>query len=102
VDEDWFTGPEYTDVAGPDTYATDPPFTALYSSARNVIGSTMPIALHETGTLPNPDTMFPSEAPWVLFNAWAGSEYPANSTDSIRAAYDSPYLITRDEVPDLN
>jgi hypothetical protein len=102
LSQDWFPGPEYADVAGPDTYETNPPFTALFSDALNVIGSSMPIALHETGTIPDPDTMFPSNAPWVLFNAWVGSSYPTNSTDSIREAYASEYTITRDEVPDLN
>ena len=97
----WYVGKPYLDVAGPDTYATNPPFTSMFNSARNIIGTTVPITLHETGTVPQPSTMFPSTAPWVLWNIWAGYQTSANSVASIRSAYDSTYTITRDEVPNL-
>ena len=96
----WYAGKAYLDVAGPDTYATNPPFTSMFNSARNIIGTTVPITLHETGVVPQPSTMFPSTAPWVLWNIWAGSN-SENTVANIRSAYDSPYTITRDEVPNL-
>ena len=64
----WYPGKAYLDIAGPDTYATNPPFTSMYSSARNIIGTSVPIPLHETGVVPQPSTMFPTAAPWVLWN----------------------------------
>jgi hypothetical protein len=97
----WYPGKSYVDLAGPDTYASNPPFTSLYSSARNVIGATVPIPLHETGVVPQPSTMFPSAAPWVLWNIWAGYQTSNNSLANIQSAYSSPYTITRDEVPNL-
>ena len=61
----------------------------------------MPIALHETGVVPQPSTMFPTAAPWVLWNIWAGYQISENSLANIRSAYSSSYTITRDEVPNL-
>jgi len=97
----WYPGKSYVDLAGPDTYGTNPPFTSMYSSARNIIGTTVPITLHETGVVPQPATMFPSAAPWVLWNIWAGYQTSNNSLSNIQSAYASPYTITRDEVPNL-
>ena len=97
----WYPGKSYVDLAGPDTYGTNPPFTSMYSSARNIIGTTVPITLHETGVVPQPATMFPSAAPWVLWNIWAGYQISENTVANIQSAYASTYTITRDEVPNL-
>jgi hypothetical protein len=103
VNASFYPGKDYVDLAGPDTYATDPPFAAMFGTARDILGTTIPIPLHETGVIPNPDTMFPGVAPWVLFNVWAGFEKKTelNTPDSIKAAYASPYTVTRDEIPSL-
>jgi hypothetical protein len=57
--------------------------------------------LHETGKIPQPSTMFPTTAPWLLWNVWAGYETSNNSLTEIQSAYSSPYTITRDEIPNL-
>jgi hypothetical protein len=100
-DAAWYPGKAYVDVAGPDTYATNPPFTAMFTSAKNIIGTTVPITLHETGVVPQPSTMFPTAAPWVLWNIWAGYQISENTVANVKSAYESPYTITRDEVPNL-
>jgi hypothetical protein len=97
----WYPGKEYLDVAGPDTYATNPPFTAMFAASRNIIGPTVPITLHETGVVVQPDTMFPDTAPWVLFSVWAGYQISENTVGEMQSAYESSYTLTRDEVPDL-
>ena len=61
----------------------------------------MPITLHETGVVPQPSTMFPTAAPWVLWNIWAGYQISENTVANIQSAYASTYTITRDEVPNL-
>jgi hypothetical protein len=98
-----YPGKAYIDIAGSDTYATNQPFTSLYSASRGVIGSTVPIPLHETGLIPTPSQMFPTAAPWVLFNIWAGYESDGthNTVSNIKSVYASSYLITRDQVPNL-
>ena len=99
----YFPGKAYVDISGGDTYGTNQPFTSLYSASRGVIGTTMPIPLHETGLIPTPSSMFPTAAPWVLFNVWAGYESDGthNSVANIKSVYASPYLTTRDEIPSL-
>jgi len=97
----FYPGASAVDIVGPDTYATNPPFGSLYSSTASIAGSTMPIALHETGSIPQPSTMFPSAAPWLLWSVWAGYQVSNNSLSNIKSAYASPYTVTRDELPDL-
>jgi Glycosyl hydrolase family 26 len=99
----YYPGKAYIDLSGPDTYGTNQPFTALYSTAKGVIGASVPIALHETGLIPTPSNMFPSAAPWVLFNIWAGYESDGthNSVGNIQTVYADSHIVTRDEVPNL-
>jgi hypothetical protein len=102
-DATFYPGKDFVDIAGPDTYAKGQPFGAMYATTSAIIGTTVPIPLHETGVVPNPDLMFTQGAPWVLFNIWANYEQDTayNTPDSIKAAYSSDYTITRDEVPNL-
>ncbi len=95
----FYPGKAQVDLAGPDTYATNPPFGSTYTATANFVGSTTPIPLHETGTIPQPSTMFPSAAPWLLWNVWAGYETSSNSVADIKSAYASEYTVTRDELP---
>ena len=103
----YFPGKTYVDLSGPDEYAnpSSQPFSSNYRSALNIVGSTMPIPLHETGAIPQPASMFPSTAPWLLWNVWAGYQSSPqngvtyNTVSSIQSAYSSSYTITRDELP---
>ena len=47
--------------------------------------------------------MFPSAAPWVLFNIWAGYESDGshNTVANIKSVYASSSLTTRDQIPNL-
>ena len=99
----YFPGKTYVDISGGDTYGTNQPFTSLYTASRGVVGTTMPIPLHETGLIPTPSAMFPTAAPWVLFNIWAGYESDGshNTVANIKSVYASSYLTTRDQIPNL-
>jgi len=97
----YFPGKDSVDISGGDTYGSNVPFTSLYASMKSIAGTTMPLALHETGKVPQPSTMFPSAAPWLLWNIWAGYQTSSNSLSDIQSAYSSPYTITRDEIPNL-
>jgi len=96
---EFYPGKAQVDLAGPDTYATNPPFGGMFNATASFVGSTTPIPLHETGTIPQPSTMFPSAAPWLLWNVWAGYEMNNNPVANIKSAYSSPYTVTRDELP---
>jgi hypothetical protein len=97
----YYPGKEFVDIAGPDTYSQNQPFVSTYNTARTVVGTSIPMVLHETGVIPQPATMFPTAAPWLLFNVWAGFETSSNTVTTIKNAYASPFTVTRDEIPSL-
>jgi hypothetical protein len=100
-------GKAWVDISGPDEYSnpSSQPFTSNWSSARGVVGTSIPIPLHETGAAPQPANMFPSTATWLLWNIWAGYENTPqggvtyNTVTSLKSAYGSSYTITRDLLP---
>jgi hypothetical protein len=109
----YFPGKSFVDLGGPDEYSKPSNLLTFnasgnYGPGASAIGGSLPIALHETGSAVQPDTMFPSAAPWVLFNVWATYEntviggFTYNTTSSLSTAYASPFVVTRDEVPNLN
>jgi hypothetical protein len=99
----YFPGTSYVDISGADTFGTSQPFTSLYSACRADAAPTtaMPTALYETGTVPTPSAMFPSAAPWILFNVWSGFETSANTVTNLQSVYSDPHTITRDLIPSL-
>jgi hypothetical protein len=97
----FYPGASVVDIAGGDTYGSNQPFTSLYGSVKGIAGSTMPLALHETGLIPTPSAMFPTAAPWILFNIWAGYETSNNTVANIKSVYSDSHLITRDLIPNL-
>jgi Glycosyl hydrolase family 26 len=97
----FYPGASVVDIAGGDTYGTNQPFSSLYTTVKGIAGSTMPLALHETGLIPTPSAMFPTSAPWILFNIWAGYETSNNTVANIKSVYSDSHLITRDLIPNL-
>lgn len=99
---DFYPGKDYVDLAGPDTYSTEQPFTSIFAATRSVVGNAIPIPLHETGRIPDPAAMFDNNAaPWLLFSVWAGYQRSHNSLAEIQRTYSHPRTITRDELPNL-
>ena len=101
----WYPGKQYVDIGGADTYASNHgPLTSMYTSARSIYGSTLPIALHENGRIPDPAQLQSAGARWVLFNTWHTSfisDTSINSRALVNTVYNSAYVVTRDEVPNL-
>ena len=91
------------DVGGSDTYASNTPFASLFNSTRTIVGTSIPISLHENGLMPDPAIMFgATKTPWVLFNTWADTFLTVtNSVANVKAVYANPSVVTRDEVPAL-
>ncbi|MDT0612149.1 glycosyl hydrolase [Streptomyces lancefieldiae] len=102
----FYPGKHYADLAGADTYAGDgnyDPLKAMYDATAGVVGSAVPVALHENGPIPDPDQLQQADAHWVLFNTWNVEHLTvSNSVDHLAKVYHHDYVITRDEVPDLN
>lgn len=99
----YYPGPASVDIAGPDTYGSGQPFVSMYNNTVSVVGSTMPIPLHETGNIPHPGNMFQNnQAPWVLFNAWCDTWLRDNSNSVIQNAYSHQRTLNRADLPDFN
>jgi hypothetical protein len=89
----YFPGKAMVDLSGPD-YSDD---STAFDDVKTVVGSTMPIALHESNAV-SPAAWFPA-SPFVLWNVWAGYETMAAST--VKAGMTDSHTITRDLVPNL-
>ncbi|HKO50038.1 MAG TPA: glycosyl hydrolase [Polyangiaceae bacterium] len=105
---DFWPGKEYADLGGIDQYDKGTqPFANLYAGTKAVVGPTMPIPLHETGTIPQPSAMFPTAAPWLMWNVWATYQntaaegYTWNTPETIKSAYADSHTITRETLPNL-
>lgn len=101
----FYPGKAFVDIAGADTYAGDHnPLLSMFNATRAIVGSTIPIALHENGPIPDPAQLQSSGARWVLFNTWHTTWLTNTSVNPINTLfnyYNSDYVVTRDEVPNL-
>lgn len=101
----FYPGKQYVDIAGADTYAGDgdyDPQKAMYDATTAVVGSAVPVALHENGPIPDPNLLGQAGAHWVLFNTWNVEHLTvSNSVEHLVNVYQHHYVITRDEVPNL-
>ncbi|MGW4637095.1 glycosyl hydrolase [Sphaerisporangium sp. NPDC004334] len=101
-DASFYPGRAYVDVGGADTYVNDHgPLTSMFNTTRNIVGSTIPIALHENGAIPDPAQLQSTGTRWVLFNTWNSNWITGQDTNFLRTVYNSGYVVTRDEVPNL-
>jgi mannan endo-1,4-beta-mannosidase len=69
----WYPGDDVVDIIGPDIYAppgTQGTFLAVFDNLRQLFGGRKPIALCETGTLPDPDELLRDGAPWLWCLIW--------------------------------
>jgi hypothetical protein len=101
----FYPGKEYVDIGGADNYnkANDySPMTSIFTAARNIFGTTMPIALHECGPVVDPDQLQSTKTNWVFFSIWT-QPYPEtySTVAELQKVYSSSYVVSRDGVPNL-
>ena len=105
-DPDYFPGRGYVDIIGGDTYVKDHgPQTELYDKVKAIGGDTLPIALHECGPIPDPDQAKAAGADWLYFMVWHSDfihDGVTNPPDLIKAAYNNPHYLTKDQLPKLD
>ena len=101
----FYPGKNMVDISGSDTYGDSQPFGSNYRNTVTAVGSsTLPLALHETGYVPNPTDMFNNaQAPWVLFSVWCSADWlqntSRNSAAELRQAFTNPRTINRGGMP---
>ena len=103
VNDGWYPGDEYVDVVGADTYVDDDGSLAgVWLKTATV--ARKPICLHENGPIPSPDKLREDEVGWLWFMTWHTtfvSRNPINTTEHLNEVYNSDYVLTLDELPDV-
>jgi len=90
---DYFPGAQFADVVTIDIYGE---FKQEYYGAMLALAAGKPVALAEVGGLPNPEVLG-RQPRWAYFMTWAGSLLPSNSLDQVKAVYESPRALNRDD-----
>lgn len=109
---DWYPGDAYVDIIGEDIYAEKHAYGAQNSKFIEALGyseANKIIALTENGVLFDIDQVVNTNARWAWFDTWSGEfvmkggQYSEAYTeaDILRKTYNSEYVITLDELPDL-
>lgn len=100
--EEWYPGNKYCDITGADSYEVSQNGAEgrLFNPIYKFVGDAKPMAMHETGEIPTVEQF--RGVPWVWFMTWH-SEYltEQNRIDRLNEIYNSDYVITLDELPDL-
>ncbi len=112
----WYPGDDTVDFISEDVY----PGPKVYSSqigkyaAAKAISPTKMVALSENGAIPSPEALIADGAHWSWFmtwndgmargthkdNFWIGQYH--NENDHKKKLYNHPYVISLDELPDLD
>ncbi|MDZ7722035.1 MAG: glycosyl hydrolase [candidate division KSB1 bacterium] len=91
----YFPGLEYVDVLAADVYHND--YKQSHHDDLIELAGDKVISLGEIGKMPEPDIL--DEQPqWTWFMGWANWLFKANDPDSVRALYNSPRVLTMDEI----
>ncbi|MCQ2464794.1 MAG: dockerin type I domain-containing protein [Oscillospiraceae bacterium] len=103
VPADWYPGDEYVDIVGADTYVeSDGSLVGMYNKLTDLVGTGVPVILHENGTIPSPENLQSEGAFWSSFMTWHTewiTDSKWNTKESIKSVYTSDYVITLDELP---
>ncbi len=105
---DWYPGDAYVDMIGADIYlpaGTQSSSFITFDNLAALYGGRKIIALTENGPMPDPNRMFVEGAAWSWFATWSGSfitDGNANSASYINSVFNHDYVITLDEIGDLD
>lgn len=114
-DAEWYPGDEYVDIVGIDIYAGEHTYTSQVNSFIENLGYSggkKMVVLSENGTMIDPELSVRDRAMYGFFCVWSGEfvmtdgvkkNYSEQYTEieMLKKVYNSEYVITRDELPDL-
>ncbi|MGD0696369.1 MAG: glycosyl hydrolase [Terriglobia bacterium] len=90
---DFFPGLQYADVLSVDIYGE---FKASYYDDLLALAAGKPIALGEVGAVPSPSVL-KQQPKWTWFMMWSELAEGANSLENLRAVFESPTVLNRDD-----
>ena len=90
---DYFPGAQFADVVTMDIYGD---FKQDYYDSMLALAAGKPIALAEVGAVPSQDVL--NQQPrWAYFMVWSEIVQRGNTLDQVKAIYDAPRAINRDD-----
>lgn len=94
----WYPGDEYCDIVGADSYNGGVQHE-LYVKL-TAVTKTKPYCFHECGTNPTAEEL--QTTPWLWFMTWHTDHIVnQNDPDALNTLYNSDYVLTLDELPDI-
>ncbi|MBE6816683.1 MAG: hypothetical protein E7520_03145 [Ruminococcaceae bacterium] len=100
---DWYPGSRYCDIAGADSYevSTNGAEGRLFNPVSAATHGAKPLVMHETGLIPTVEEF--KKVPWGYFLTWH-TEYVTdhNTPAHLSEVYNSDYVITLDELPNIS
>ncbi|GIP43921.1 mannan endo-1,4-beta-mannosidase [Paenibacillus sp. J45TS6] len=103
---EWYPGDEYVDIVSVDSYPAAGdygPVSNRYENLKTLVNDRKLVALTENGPIPDPDLLQIYRADWSWFVTWNGNfinDGLQNEREHLVKVYESPYVITMDELPD--
>ena len=93
--KDYFPGTEYVDVLAADVYHND--YKQSHHDELMELARGKPVSLGEVGQMPAPEIL-DQQPQWTWFMGWAEWLHKANTPDAVKTLYNSPRVITLDEI----
>lgn len=93
--KDYFPGIDYVDVLAADVYHND--YRQSHHDQLLELAQGKPIAFGEVGRMPDP-AVLEKQPQWTWFMGWANWLHKANKPDSVKLLYNSPSVISLDEI----
>ena len=112
---DWYPGDEYVDILGVDIYETNTDAkTRQYQAMVNLTKGKKLVTVSECGNIPDPAKCMDAGNKWSWFMVWCNSDsngnivltpsdgnFNLNTGDYWKQVMDSPYTLSREEMPSL-
>jgi mannan endo-1,4-beta-mannosidase len=105
---DWYPGDEYVDIIGADIYLPSGNYSSsfiLFDNMATMYGGRKIITMSETGTIPEPQSLYDESAAWSFFATWSGNfitDGVVNSTAHVSTSFSHEYVITLDEIDKID
>ncbi|CAM4515784.1 glycosyl hydrolase [Paenibacillus macerans] len=113
----WYPGDDKVDIVGYDKYNTiynrhdglsgvlnEDAITSIFYQLVDLTGGTKMVAMTENDTVPSVQNLTEEKAGWLYFCPWYGEHLMStafNYPETLKTLYQSDYVITLDELPDL-
>ena len=110
---DWYPGDEYVDIVGFDVYENNTDAKSRqYEALVNMTKGRKLVTVSECGNIPDPEKCMEAGNKWSWFMVWSSADangnivmtpdgWKFNTIDYWKKVMDSPYTLSREEMPSL-